>query len=415
MSPLHIEHNGACSSNVELDGSPEPMEESAKEPASSELAATGVFYNNTLNTDKPHDSAQNDSSDVHSSDQRTLIVTLKVGQSRSMLREPTHLSMDKDYESSASSMGLSYRQLIGMALLDAQNSPLSSSDIKDWITNAYPEYHKGQGKWESGISAILSQNRDFRREKRHGERSSAWSFKSAKTRDMYAKELLTFRPKCGSSGSNKSTARAADSSSPSYDTQNRSASPPGDKGEEKVVDSLEGITAPGPDGEASVGSEINSSKMETTILDLTREDDEKTQRMPWDGLSGDSAQPEVANTDFFLAFPEYRTEPTPQQREKKRLEIKKRLSRKATFDQVVVHARRNRRRPHEEVMRAGCGRQGRHQVPSATSGTNQIKGGWSDVLELPQNPIPIVYEGQLSFREGVLVRALRSACDCWRR
>jgi hypothetical protein len=280
----------------------------------------------------------------------------------------------------------------------------------------------------------LSQTKDFCKEKRPGERSNIWTFKSAKTRKDYAKELSNIRVKPALSGRNSSTAKSDNLSSHSRDDERTNVSLPVDTSA-AGMDNTGGITTEGLDGAASSSPKMRTSRLETIILDLSSDSDENnssedehpgfsntteqatSQDIPWRHLKRELAEAnEAVDADFFSTFPEYMTEFTPQQRENKGLEIKERPSRKATFGQLLVHARRYRRRPQEEVIRSDYGRRTQDLVSRfkpeinglCTWGRDQVNGGealqrWREVLDLPEIPIPIVYEGQLSFREGVLV------------
>ncbi|OCK81456.1 hypothetical protein K432DRAFT_272774, partial [Lepidopterella palustris CBS 459.81] len=55
----------------------------------------------------------------------------------------------------------SYRELIGLALLAGESHTLTATEINEWISGTYPSYALRVGKWESGISAVLSQHKDF--------------------------------------------------------------------------------------------------------------------------------------------------------------------------------------------------------------------------------------------------------------
>ncbi|OCL02591.1 winged helix DNA-binding domain-containing protein, partial [Glonium stellatum] len=55
----------------------------------------------------------------------------------------------------------SYRNLIGMALLAAENNRLTAAQIHRWVSSTFPCYIRGVGKWEGGIGAVLSQHKTF--------------------------------------------------------------------------------------------------------------------------------------------------------------------------------------------------------------------------------------------------------------
>jgi len=137
--------------------------------------------------------------------------------------------------------------------------------------------------------------------------------------------------------------------------------------------------------------------------------------------------------DLFAVFPDYAIDNVFWDKQKKIEEIKKRPSRKATFGKRLAFARTHRLNPHVELdgprkpvimPRRACSfypaPENRTTSPSRpvvhgnlegsqisenleTMGTTQQFSGLEELLELPENPIPITYENQLAFREGILV------------
>ena len=137
--------------------------------------------------------------------------------------------------------------------------------------------------------------------------------------------------------------------------------------------------------------------------------------------------------DLFAVFPDYAIDNVFWDKQKKIEEIKKRPSRKATFGKRLAFARTHRLNPHVELdgprkpvvmPRRACSfylaLENRTTSPSKpvvhgnlessqvsenleTVGTTQQFSSLEELLELPENPIPITYENQLAFREGILV------------
>ncbi|KAF2262290.1 hypothetical protein CC78DRAFT_322624 [Lojkania enalia] len=125
---------------------------------------------------------------------------------------------------------------------------------------------------------------------------------------------------------------------------------------------------------------------------------------------------------FFLAYPEL-IEPsidtmTQEEIDKKIEEIKKRPSRKATFGKRLAFARTHRKNVHDEISDswqakfAALRKQTLPLPPKDDKERDKEAVTRQDVtktvdlkelLNLPKNPIPIIYEGQLAFRDGTLV------------
>lgn len=107
---------------------------------------------------------------------------------------------------------------------------------------------------------------------------------------------------------------------------------------------------------------------------------------------------------FFKAFPEYSNRSIDTMSESdiasKIVEIKRRPSRKATWGERLAFARLYRKDVHDE-------RDGAWQSTlSNAETTNEDAAGiktLSTLFNLPPNPIPMLYEGQLAFRDGTLV------------
>lgn len=117
-------------------------------------------------------------------------------------------------------------------------------------------------------------------------------------------------------------------------------------------------------------------------------------------------------TDFLKAFPEYASSSidsmTREEIDAKIAEIKERPKRKATFGQVLGSARLFRKDVHNEL-------EGFHKpLPTVfdnnvrTRDENEEPETFKHPLDLPENIVPMLHEGQLAFRDATLVSILHS-------
>ena len=344
---------------------------------------------------------------VTGSGKKSLIVKAKIGSFASTLKERDQTSFVAASFSSSATSVLTYRQLIGIVLIHAQGSPLTVGEIKDWIADTFPEYRRGEGKWEQSISPVLSQTADFVKQRRPGQAIWCWALASHASKKRY-EHLMPVIPAKAVVSSPASAAPKQNSSIADIGKESRSTTISHDySSAESISDTETSLTesselpefmdvddpkAPAQpvdrrasDGESNVRDRVNEVSVSTIVSEDTNFD------LPWKITPRNMPmEDETVHDNFWEAFPDYTAGFTEEQRAKKMAEIKRRPSRKETFGKVLAYSRSSRPRlnPHQEVMRPDSDHNLAH---------------WRKHLDLPQHPIPILYEGQLAFREGVLV------------
>ena len=314
----------------------------------------------------------------------------------------------------------SYRELIGMALL-VKGPSLSTSELQDWISKRFPtKYVRGVGSWEKSISATASGNDDFLGERRGDGLQKSWSFSCSKAKAAYVKifedatvngahianpspskrkvERSSFHAKANAGHHSK-----LNSSDPAAESRLKVQNPKTSRVHSLFRDDLSPldmststITASHSRGEESCKTyvaEIHGIQMPfLSAPKLNPPSEDATRNRSY--------------SNFFRAFPEYLQPPTDTwtqlKRSEKVAEIQKRPSKKSMFGKRLAFARLHRRDVHDENAEKR-----QHFMPLATLAT-QVDSN-SQIVDLcnffniPQNPIPIIHDGQLAFRDGNLV------------
>ncbi|KAF2184271.1 hypothetical protein K469DRAFT_750901 [Zopfia rhizophila CBS 207.26] len=440
------------------------------------LQPPNVMTDDTSELTSLVDESPNDSEDVSRVISKTrkkkfiLSFNPKLGTCKVLHREgnesPSSSESEVDTTSQeATSKTASYttRQRIAMALLAAQDRALTSGEVKDWISDTFPELQRG-GKWEASVSAVLSYCQDFSKGQQAGERTSVWSFSSRAIKQKAAKQFPEFcptpplrpkialktRPSNRNLGSRESTeSNRRGEKEPRSKSQTaaieehpegveetnqtptffpdkvlpKSASEPVENGRSKIdspnVEMMDANLTPASSGNTAadivhgddVGSSqeirANSIRHLASTSDLVDEDAEIF-TMPWDKNRCTELDPNlVIERDFFTAFPEFSTQMTTSEREKKIEQIKKRPSRKATFGKRLAFARIHRKDVHDELSwyrkTTYSHSLGQVQDCGVEMQDNQVET-FRDIMDLPENAIPMVApDGQLAFRDGVMV------------
>jgi hypothetical protein len=89
---------------------------------------------------------------------------------------------------------LTFRELIGIALVIVDGSSLSAAEVQDWITATFPNtYRRGTGPWEKNIWAILAQCKDFKKHTMPHSSLFKWTFASKQVRKDYEDQFLEYR------------------------------------------------------------------------------------------------------------------------------------------------------------------------------------------------------------------------------
>ncbi|KAH7084783.1 hypothetical protein BKA63DRAFT_401742 [Paraphoma chrysanthemicola] len=99
----------------------------------------------------------------------------------------------------------SVRQMAAIALVAANGSRLTSSQIIIWLAQKFPHLCVGEGSWERSVRQALSTFTDFHGEKIVGARTNKklYGFASAEVQARYEKEYPAFRTQAGFSKSSE--------------------------------------------------------------------------------------------------------------------------------------------------------------------------------------------------------------------
>lgn len=275
----------------------------------------------------------------------------------------------------------SYREMSGMALCSGNGSPMTVADIREWIIQAFPENFRNHRGWEKNLGPAISACPHFKKESKAGGGAYYWSFRNAKVKRAYEKQYYDLFP------------HLFKRSSPV---------------KQKVLPFRDDIRQGSKENHTEdVVTTTNHDVVESSdniVLDdddyFGAEDEQKPFRLPWDKpWVNFNAEPGMVKTEFSKFFPEFVESSSGQHTsfdaKKKIEEIQKRPSRKETFGKRLVFARAHRKDVHNELD--GFPETSKPQLAQAEETT------FWDSMNLPQNPIPMVYQGQLAFREGVLV------------
>ncbi|KAF2642419.1 hypothetical protein P280DRAFT_516202 [Massarina eburnea CBS 473.64] len=258
----------------------------------------------------------------------------------------------------------SLREIIGIALLAAKGVPWTAAQVQRWIADNFFKYQKVKGSWEKSVATLLSSQVAFKGKKMTGQMAHMWSFANATHQEAYEK-LYAKHPALAS-------------------TRN----PPivAEKLEEDMVSM-----------EETISQEVCSG-----LMPFERVED-------YPALQNEKPDPNVRReSNFFRAFPQYARPSIETMSEediqRKIEEIKRRPNRKTYFGAKLHPARLSQRDTHDE--RTGTWQPIipiQQREDAADEAKIKPKKSLKELLELPENPIPIIYDGQLAFRDGTLV------------
>ncbi|ORY10850.1 hypothetical protein BCR34DRAFT_566092 [Clohesyomyces aquaticus] len=299
------------------------------------------------------------------------------------------------------------REMIGMALLAPWGVALTSKDISTWIAGEFPKRHKeyrdrGEKIWINNTAAVLSSHDDFRKVRTEGGRGShLWSFQDQPTRKRYEKQFPQY---CGKI-EHDSLGAHIDMQAPDLTGQSGIVTP---APQQTIQESKNHNPTPSDIGE---NTQTRPGPKLPKHLTPSREADPRRKRTPFDDLG-----PHMRlEKDFYKAYPEFirpsiehMTRPEINQKIE---EIKKRPSRKETFGSVLPFIRNRGRDIHDQLASSRQRAQLANPTPrhrperngSKGSRSPEVEKGLRDILDLPENPIPIIYEGHLAFRDGTLI------------
>lgn len=317
----------------------------------------------------------------------------------------------------------SYRELVGMALLASDGRPWSTLQIQNWVADNFPEYRQGPAMGEHSLAAVLSGTNDFQGAKLVEDgRMRSWTFANASARQHY-EELFTEHLRSGTASEQHSSGSLHDHQA---DTA-RKASPVVKINHPHPAKAQTAPPAPADPrtiqntplhAEPSELRETNKVSASREICGIFMPFERAQLFSPTD--NSDQGSYIRRETSFLKAFPEYE-KPLAETMsetdiEKKIAEIKKRPSRKATWGDRLTFVRSHRRDVHDET--AGAWRP-RFSIPQKMESVavgdtdegahNKEAKGLGDIFELPDNPLLMLHEGQLAFRDGTLV-SLKANC-----
>ncbi|KAF2872407.1 hypothetical protein BDV95DRAFT_606023 [Massariosphaeria phaeospora] len=345
-----------------------------------------------------------------------------------------------------------YRELIGIALLAANGTRWPTARIHDWIVKTFPgRYQKGIGRWESSLSAILSASPDFRGEKCPGSATRLeWTFTNATTRRRYATQFPEYclSPAFTSQSTSplrtpfQSRADAMEPTGPTHSLNSAARRSPSPGVLTRTPNTKEERMMEGPNGLSKDAQSVVCEKPSPTV-ETAREhvpvfvpytkgaSTRHVQNKDGDATGATSVfvpfdqqpRPTFAmepgsgvrvETSFLNAFPEYAKPSietmTQKQIDDKIAEIKKRPSRKHTFGQRLAFCRTHRKDVHNELE--GVTRPKYTSRQKGDGGSDEDaemhdmgsdEKDFEDIMDLPENSIPMIHEGQLAFRDGTLV------------
>ncbi|KAF2471609.1 uncharacterized protein BDR25DRAFT_342328 [Lindgomyces ingoldianus] len=358
---------------------------------------------------------------------------LKHGNKRSSSTNPRSCGSKGTY---------TFREMIGMALLAAQGLPLTAKDIGDWIRREFPhkykKYQKGKAVWMTNIGAILSQTGDFRKERKAEWGAYLWNFENARTKQRYVAQFPEYS---ASEDSDLIEEQHSNVSSLRPQTQDRvrGHGPSPHKNSKREAIQIVDDTTPPVFSHVMPGSmdadsqkpkpsqQIRANNSTSLSSRASREADDSDFSLGFEKqriINLDLGPDVRLETDFYKAFPEFLWPSieymTQVEIEQKIEEIRKRPSRKARFGKPLALARSHRLDVHDELADS------RKRFRPATSAQTlplpfgkkktqnsdvelqpSEEGGdtFKDVFNFPKNPIPIVHDGQLAFRDGTLVNS----------
>ncbi|KAF2199096.1 hypothetical protein GQ43DRAFT_132321 [Delitschia confertaspora ATCC 74209] len=298
---------------------------------------------------------------------RTSLIVKLIADIRNLSpQERNDMLHDGNSEPQLSGLYFTYRQLIAMALLTVQDSSITAAAIKDWVAKTFSKYRKGQGSWEINISSILCTCNDFRKERIPGEKS-LWTFENSCARTQLSKELGLLLGEVSLSRLLSATPSADalpnDHPNGGANTIGRAGNhDPDDLNQKPAVANRE-LDLPSFEagevewsgartGSLSKQKDGKDKSYNRGLISMQKSECDMALKVPFEMVvRGPLEEDEISFRNFREAFPEYTTELTPEEREKKIAQIKKRPSRKATFGKRPAFARIFRSNPREELRR----------------------------------------------------------------
>ncbi|KAF1960103.1 hypothetical protein CC80DRAFT_285017 [Byssothecium circinans] len=305
------------------------------------------------------------------------------------------------------------RDLIGMALIAANGERWSTAQVNNWIADNFFLYRKGEGNWEKSVSTTLSKCSDFHGAQVPGQRARLWTFQSTSSRMKFEKEFAQHPALAPKSISQNSTARLARKTvaQPVCGLQSQSE---------------KGIQAASADAPPSTTASRGERILEQQNLELVSANTVSNVEphreisgiyMPFErpedylALHKKEANPNISREiDFFKAFPQY-AKPSIETMSKAEIQakienIKERPSRKAGFGNKILRPGvRPRRDPHDEMegkWHPTFGIRSQGGVPTRREDVDDTVT-MKETFGFPDNPVPVLFEGQLAFRDGTPV------------
>ena len=330
------------------------------------------------------------------------------------------------------------KQLAGMALLTS-DKPCSAAQVQGWVADNFSGYHKGKGGWERSIHSNLSGKDEFQAVKRAGDRFRMYAFADAASRAQFenmfgnhpAVKATKYLSKNAPIQAETVVAHEGNVSAQQDHAQNVAQSVTPD---EMQLDDVQSSA------EAAIRVEIPPATPEPLILPLPPSNntpnrgispinDENVLHdidgvfMPFERADRfqcvEKADPPNVRREssFWKAFPEL-AQPSVDTMsdvdiENKIKEIKSRPSKKAAWGKRLAFVRLHRKDVHDE--RAGAPKSMAPLEPRESQNIEMQDAGepqsLKDIFDLPQNPIPILHNEQLAFRDGTLVCTDRYTLD----
>jgi hypothetical protein len=349
------------------------------------------------------------------------------------------------------------RQLAALALLAADGDSCSAPQVQDWVARNFPKYCKGVGGWERSLQANLAGDDAFQARKIPGEKLRQYAFANATSRKQFktlfrdyvaASDCSVEHPSSEMPVGNDAVDVQKSSVSiqngrtqlprinepiPVTDTLNESPNPTGAEAHvNRTNDRLSNlhrsvhtpsvlIVNPPPIGNAIPARDAQLA----TIREENDSHDFDGVFMPFESVRvfhpGEAPDPRgiKRETSFFKAFPEL-AKPAIERMsdvdiEKKVEEIKNRPSRKSKWGLRLALKRGRRRDIHDETD--GKWKPPHSSTSHAQDGDGDDRQGiggkqfLDDIFNLPKNPLLILHNEQLAFRDGTLVGACSFYCN----
>jgi hypothetical protein len=331
------------------------------------------------------------------------------------------------------------KQLAGMALL-AADGLCSASQVQRWVADNFPGYHRGEGGWEKSLQAKLAGKGEFRAVKRAGDKYRLYAFADATSRteienmfgDHPAVKAAKHTTKNAPTQADRVVARevavtaqlkhlpiVAQPELPrNVHLDETQITTEADLEVDKPFDTAKCIVkspasvSSTPDTDPfSITDETVSHHIDGVFMPFERADRFRPINRP--------DPPNIRReSSFWKAFPELAKPSVDSMSDAdiqdKIKEIKSRPSKKAAWGNRLAFARLHRDDVHDErasACKSGarCEQRDPRSMETQDAGERQ---SLKNIFDLPRNPIPILHNEQLAFRDGTLVGL---SCSCRRR